>query len=63
MALLDKLKKYYLAHMTCENCGKKCEIRIRKGTSVVDAVKGKEVVCDNCQCVIKSGEYTTTWIK
>ena len=34
MAWIDKLKPYYEAGMTCENCGKKCVIRIKKGTTV-----------------------------
>lgn len=63
MALLDKLKPHYEAGMTCENCGKRCVIRIKKGVSVTEAVKNKEIKCENCRCIIIPKEYTTQWLK
>ena len=63
MSLLDKLKPAYEVGMTCENCGKKCTIRIRKGTPIQEAVRNKEIRCDNCKCLIIPKEYTTQWLK
>lgn len=63
MALLDKLKPTYEVGMTCKNCGKKCTIRIRKGLTVRDAVKNREIRCENCKCGITPKEYTTPWFK
>lgn len=63
MALMDRLKPYYEAGMICDNCGKKCSIRIKKGTAVEEAIKNKEIKCDSCGCLIEPKEYTTQWIK
>jgi len=63
MAFLDKIKPYYEVGMSCENCGKKCVIKIKKGTSVTQAVKNKEITCENCKVVIIPKEYTTQWLK
>ena len=63
MAWSDKLKPYYEAGMLCDNCGKKCMIKIKKGTPVSVAIKNKEIKCDNCKVIITPEEYTTQWIK
>lgn len=63
MTLLDKLKPGYEVGMICKNCGKKCVIRIKKGTTVGEAVKAKEIKCNNCGCILAPSEYTTQWLK
>lgn len=49
--------------VVCGNCGKNCEVTIKKGTTVIEALKAKEIKCDNCGCEIRPKEYTTTWLK
>lgn len=63
MPLADKLRPYYTINVTCENCGKPCQIRIKKGVTIIDAVKNKEMKCENCKCIIMPKTYTTQWIK
>jgi hypothetical protein len=63
MSFADKLKPHYEVGMNCDNCGKKCSIRIKKGVTVVDAVKNKEIKCENCKCIIVPKEYTTQYLK
>lgn len=63
MTLVDKLKPYYAVNMRCSNCGKDCELKIKKGITVKEASMNKKITCDNCGCLIESFEYTTKWIK
>lgn len=61
MALIDKLKPHYIIKVLCKNCEKKCEVRIKKGVTVAEAIKDKQLKCDNCKCIIIPTEYTTVW--
>lgn len=63
MALADRLKPFYEIGVDCKNCGKKCRIKIKKGVSVVEAIKDKSIRCENCKCIITPKEYTTQWLK
>jgi len=63
MAWADKLKPYYLIKVVCDNCGKKCEIRIKKGTTISEAVKERQLKCDFCGVTITPKEYSTPWLK
>jgi len=53
------LKGHYKAYIICKNCGFNSEIRVPKGTSVADFVKGGKCSCDNCHVVGYPSEYTT----
>ena len=57
----NKLKKLgsYTAFAKCPNCGFGSEIRIPKGISVPDFVKGGKCSCDKCAVVFYPEEYTT----
>ncbi len=63
MALFDRLKPHYKVGIKCENCGVPCVVNIRKGTTVSEAVKGREMNCKNCGCILQPTEYTTQWLK
>lgn len=58
---LFNFKKFgkYKAYVKCPNCGAPTEIRIPKGTSVADFVKGGKCNCDSCCCIFYPKEYTT----
>lgn len=64
MALFN-LKKFgkYSIQVVCENCGKPCEVRIKKGVTVQEAIHAKSLTCDNCGVVIEPKEYKTQWFK
>ena len=62
MALFNKLGKYEI-RIVCENCGKECIVRIKKGVSVPEAIKAKILACDNCGCLIEPKEYKTQWLE
>ena len=55
------LKKFgtYRASVKCPNCNFNSEIKIPKGTSVAEHIKGGKCKCDNCQVVFFPEEYTT----
>ena len=38
--------------VTCENCGKPCTVRIKRGVTIAQAVREKTITCDNCGCGI-----------
>ena len=59
MAFKDLFKGNYKAFIKCSNCGFNSEIRIPKGISVADYVKGGSCICDNCKVVGYPKEYTT----
>jgi len=63
MTLADTFRQTYVIKVRCENCGKPCDVKIRKGTSVTEAVSGESIKCDNCKCIIKVMEYSTQWLK
>lgn len=54
---------YYYIKVKCTNCGKECDIKIKKGVSVAEAITNETIKCDNCGCLIKPNEYSTTWLK
>ena len=59
---MNKLfKKFgtYKAFVKCPNCNYGSEVKIPKGISVAEFVKGGECKCDNCQVVFFPNEYTT----
>lgn len=60
---MSLLNRRYMIKVVCGNCGKNCEVTIKKGTTVIEALKAKEIKCDNCGCEIRPKEYTTTWLK
>ena len=64
---MGKLKEMfgrgYKAFMTCPNCGFNSEIKIPKGVSVADFVKGGKCRCDNCNVVFYPAEYTTEYFE
>jgi len=53
------MKGNYKAFMKCPNCGYGSEIRIPRGTSVPDFVKGGSCKCDKCLVVFYPDDYTT----
>jgi len=57
------LNKNYIVYLKCDNCGKRCEIKIRKGISIREAIEGKMAACDYCGCSINPKEYSTEFIK
>jgi len=61
MGILTKLKKLgtYKALVKCPNCNFNSGIKVSKGVSVADFVKGGKCTCDNCQVVFFPTEYTT----
>lgn len=63
MALMDRFKPYYMITVVCENCGKKCDVKVKKGTTVINAIKEGEIKCDNCYCNLYPSEYQTQWLK
>ena len=63
MSLIDGFKPFYHVQMKCTNCGKVCDIRIKKGTKVSQAVRNNQIKCENCGCVIEAKEYQTQWLK
>ena len=58
MGLFNKYGTYK-AFCKCPNCGFGTEVKIPKGTSVADFIKGGKCKCDNCQVVFYPEEYTT----
>lgn len=57
-----KFGKYEI-YVKCENCGKGCSVRIKRGTSVAEAIQDKGLSCDNCGCEIEPKEYKTKWLE
>jgi hypothetical protein len=60
MSLFEKLSKKYTIAAKCPNCGFGTKIRIPKGTSVADFVKGGKCKCDECSVMFIPEEYTTS---
>ena len=58
MGILNKFGGYK-AYVKCPNCGYGSEVKIPKGISVADFIKGGKCKCDNCQVVFYPEEYTT----
>ena len=58
MGILNKFGGYK-AYVKCPNCGYGSEVKIPKGVSVADFIKGGKCKCDNCQVVFFPDEYTT----
>ena len=54
---------FYTVIIKCKNCGKTCNVKIKKGVSVAEAIEGETIKCDNCFCIIKPEEYSTQWMK
>jgi hypothetical protein len=64
MSLFKKfLTKTYTAMAKCPNCGFGSVIKIPKGTSVADFVKGGHCQCDSCNVVFVPEEYTTSYFE
>ena len=61
MSLFHKIRKVYPIKIICSNCCKKCEVNIRKGVSVSEAMRDKEIKCDFCGCWISTNTYETEW--
>jgi len=61
MSLFKRFKKFgsYRAFVKCPNCNFGSEIKIPKGVSVADFVKGGRCECENCGVVSFPSEYTT----
>ena len=61
MSLLENFKKIggYKISVKCPNCGFGSMVKVPKGTSVTDFVKGGKCKCDNCAVVFYPEEYTT----
>lgn len=57
------LNKTYKAFMKCPNCNFGSEVKINKGTSVAQFVKGGKCSCDQCGCVFYPKEYTTDYFE
>jgi len=53
----------YTISVVCENCGKECAVRIKKGVSVTEAIQLKALHCDNCYVLIEPKEYKTKWLE
>jgi len=62
MGLFSKFGNYK-AFVKCPNCGFGSEIKVPKGSSVTDFVKGGKCKCDNCQVVFFPEEYTTEYFE
>jgi len=63
MIKMGWLGRNYTINIVCDNCGKDCVIKIRKGISVQEAVKFKQIKCDNCGVIIDAKEYRTEWLQ
>jgi hypothetical protein len=60
MSLFSKfLKGNYKIFISCPNCGIKSEVRVPRGVSVTDFVKGGKCKCDKCGVTFYPDEYTT----
>lgn len=53
----------YDIKISCENCGKDCLLRVKKGITVMEFAKDKRAKCNNCGCVIEFKEYKTKWLE
>lgn len=54
---------YYHIKVKCNNCGKVCNISIKRGTTVIEAIKNRQIKCNECGCQITPTEYSTEWLK
>lgn len=54
---------WYHIYVKCENCLQPCDIRIRKGLSVANAVKLKVIRCSECGIKLDITEYETEFGK
>ena len=61
MTLLEKLKRRgsYIAAVKCPNCGFGSSVKVPRGISVADFVRGGKCKCDNCSVVFYPDEYST----
>ena len=59
MGFKDLMKGTYKVFCKCPNCGFGTEIKIEKGVSVAEHIKGGKCKCDNCLVVFFPEEYTT----
>lgn len=60
MGLFNKLMKgTYKIFCKCPNCGFGSEVKIPRGISVADFVKGGSCKCDRCFVTFFPDEYTT----
>jgi len=50
---------YYKILVKCPNCGFGSEVKVPKGISVPDFIKGGKCKCDNCFVTFFPEEYTT----
>jgi len=53
------IKGSYTISIICPNCGFGSEVKIPRGISVADFVKGGQCKCENCLVVSFPEEYTT----
>jgi len=53
----------YEIKVKCDNCGKDCVIKIKKGVAVGDAIKMSSIKCTNCGVILNPKEYSTQWLK
>ena len=54
---------FYTIKITCPNCGKVSNVKIKNGMSVIEAVDKGKIKCSNCMCKVTPEEYETEWIK